>query len=123
VIRCGACKADRFLIYSLRCRLDLDSRDSSWTRATALASSRWRLAARTWAWGRGAGCARCCCWTSATRWPRRLRRWARTDERWRGAAWRRCAEEEHRIIEWRFRVDDARRVFRYEGLTARRSEH
>jgi hypothetical protein len=39
------------------------------------------------------------------------------------SAWRRCAEEEHRIIEWRFRVDDARRVFRYEGLTARRSEH
>jgi hypothetical protein len=39
------------------------------------------------------------------------------------AAWRRCAEEEHRIIEWRFRVDDARRVFRYEGLTTRRSEH
>jgi len=39
------------------------------------------------------------------------------------AAWRRRAEEEHRIIEWRFRVDDARRVFRYEGLTTRRSEH
>ena len=39
------------------------------------------------------------------------------------AAWRRLAEEEHRIIEWRFRVDDARRVFRYEGLTTRRSEH
>src|SRR5205823_13471218 len=37
------------------------------------------------------------------------------------AAWRRRAEEEHRIIEWRFRVDDARRVFRYEGLTTRRS--
>jgi hypothetical protein len=37
------------------------------------------------------------------------------------SAWRRCAEEEHRIIEWRFRVDDPRRVFRYEGLTARRS--
>ena len=39
------------------------------------------------------------------------------------AAGRRRAEEEHRIIEWRFRVDDARRVFRYEGLTTRRSEH
>jgi len=39
------------------------------------------------------------------------------------AAWRRHAEEEHRVIDWRFRVDDARRVFRYEGLTARRSEH
>src|SRR6266850_972361 len=39
------------------------------------------------------------------------------------AAWRRRAEEEHRIIEWRFRVDDARRVFRYEGLTTRRSGH
>src|SRR5437870_304875 len=39
------------------------------------------------------------------------------------AAWRRRAEEEHRVIDWRFRVDDARRVFRYEGLTARRSEH
>jgi hypothetical protein len=39
------------------------------------------------------------------------------------AAWRRRAEEEHRVIDWRFRVDDARRFFRYEGLTARRSEH
>jgi len=39
------------------------------------------------------------------------------------AAWRLRAEEEHRVIDWRFRVDDARRVFRYEGLTARRSEH
>lgn len=39
------------------------------------------------------------------------------------AAWRRRAEDEHRVIDWRFRVDDARRVFRYEGLTARRSEH
>jgi hypothetical protein len=39
------------------------------------------------------------------------------------AAWRRRAENEHRVIDWRFRVDDARRVFRYEGLTAHRSGH
>ena len=39
------------------------------------------------------------------------------------AAWRHRAEEEHRVIDWRFRVDDARRVFRYDGLTALRSEH
>ena len=39
------------------------------------------------------------------------------------AAWRHRAEEEHRVIDWRFRVDDARRVFRYDGLTARQSEH
>src|SRR4051812_47987120 len=31
------------------------------------------------------------------------------------AAWRRRAEREHRVIDWRFRVDDARRVFRYDG--------
>jgi len=39
------------------------------------------------------------------------------------AAWRRRAEKDHRLIDWRFRVDDARRVFRYDGLTARRSGH
>ena len=39
------------------------------------------------------------------------------------AAWRRRAEEEHRVIDWRFRVDDARRVFRYDGLSAHRSGH
>src|SRR5205823_15071378 len=38
------------------------------------------------------------------------------------AAWRHRAEEEHRV-DWRFRVDDARRVFRYDGLTAQQSEH
>jgi len=39
------------------------------------------------------------------------------------AAWRHHAEAEHRVIDWRFRVDDARRVFRYDGLTSLRSEH
>jgi hypothetical protein len=39
------------------------------------------------------------------------------------AAWRQRAEAEHRVIDWRFRVDDARRVFRYDGLTAQRSGH
>ena len=39
------------------------------------------------------------------------------------AAWRHRAEEEHRVIDWRFRLDDARRVFRYDGLTAQQSEH
>jgi hypothetical protein len=39
------------------------------------------------------------------------------------AAWRNRTERERRTIDWRFRVDDARRVFRYDGLTARRSGH
>jgi transposase len=39
------------------------------------------------------------------------------------AAWRRSAEADGRVIDWRFRVDDARRVFRYGGLKAARSEH
>jgi hypothetical protein len=30
---------------------------------------------------------------------------------------------ERRSINWTFRVDDARRVFRYDGLRTARSEH
>jgi hypothetical protein len=37
--------------------------------------------------------------------------------------WRRRTEQEHRPINWTFRVDDARRVFRYDGITTPRSEH
>ena len=36
------------------------------------------------------------------------------------AAWRRSAEKAGRIINWEFRVDDARRVFRYGGLATPR---
>ncbi|HXQ76810.1 MAG TPA: transposase [Gemmatimonadaceae bacterium] len=39
------------------------------------------------------------------------------------SSWRRAAESAHRVIAWKFRVDDARRVFRYAGLTTMRSEH
>jgi hypothetical protein len=37
--------------------------------------------------------------------------------------WRRRADHHCRPINWRFRVDDARRVFRYEGIRTIRSEH
>lgn len=38
-------------------------------------------------------------------------------------AWRRVATREGLPIRWKFRVKDARRVFRYDGLKSRRSEH
>src|SRR5262245_61551084 len=38
-------------------------------------------------------------------------------------AWRRRADSERRTIKWTFRVSDARRVFRYAGITTLRSEH
>lgn len=41
----------------------------------------------------------------------------------RVSAWRRSAELAHRTIDWKFRVDDARRTFKYAGLATRRSEH
>jgi hypothetical protein len=37
--------------------------------------------------------------------------------------WRRRADHYRRAITWRFRVDDARRVFRYEGIKTPRSKH
>ena len=41
----------------------------------------------------------------------------------RVSAWRRAAESEERTINWTFRVDDARRKFRYDGLITARSRH
>jgi DDE superfamily endonuclease len=41
----------------------------------------------------------------------------------RVSAWRRSAEHARRTIEWKWRVDDARRTFRYGGLATQRSEH
>jgi len=41
----------------------------------------------------------------------------------RVAAWRRAVEDEGRTIDWTFRVDDARRKFRYDGLITARSRH
>lgn len=41
----------------------------------------------------------------------------------RVSAWRRAAESEGRTIDWIFRVDDARRKFRYDGLITARSRH
>jgi hypothetical protein len=38
-------------------------------------------------------------------------------------AWRRRASHHRRSIDWKFRVHDARRVFRYEGIRTARSEH
>lgn len=38
-------------------------------------------------------------------------------------AWRRRVEPAGRTIDWKFRVDDARRVFRYNGIVTTRSEH
>ena len=37
--------------------------------------------------------------------------------------WRQKAEREGRLINWSFRVDDARRVFRHDGIKTTRSEH
>jgi hypothetical protein len=39
------------------------------------------------------------------------------------AAWNRAADRRRRPINWRFRVADARRVFRYRGLATTRSRH
>lgn len=39
------------------------------------------------------------------------------------AAWRRRASTQRRTIKWKFRVHDARRVFRYEGIKTARSGH
>jgi hypothetical protein len=38
-------------------------------------------------------------------------------------AWRRRASHQRRSINWKFRVHDARRVFRYDGIKSERSEH
>jgi hypothetical protein len=38
-------------------------------------------------------------------------------------AWRRRASGHRRTINWKFRVHDARRVFRYEGIKSVRSKH
>jgi hypothetical protein len=38
-------------------------------------------------------------------------------------AWRRRASNHRRTINWKFRVSDARRVFRYDGIRTPRSEH
>ncbi len=38
-------------------------------------------------------------------------------------AWNRSADRDRPSIEWKFRVDDARRVFRYDGLATARSRH
>lgn len=39
------------------------------------------------------------------------------------AAWNATADRARLRIDWTFRVDDARRVFRYDGITNLRSEH
>jgi hypothetical protein len=41
----------------------------------------------------------------------------------RVSAWRLAAQKARRTIDWQFRVNDARRVFRYGGLATARSEH
>jgi transposase len=41
----------------------------------------------------------------------------------RVSAWRLAAQKARRTIDWQFRVNDARRVFRYAGLATARSEH
>ena len=38
-------------------------------------------------------------------------------------AWRNRARQQGRTIDWKFRVHDARRVFRYDGIRSARSEH
>jgi transposase len=38
-------------------------------------------------------------------------------------SWRRAASAAGRLINWKFRVADARRVFRYPGIVTSRSEH
>ena len=39
------------------------------------------------------------------------------------ASWNRTADRQRRRIDWRWRVHDARRVFRYDGITSARAEH
>jgi hypothetical protein len=39
------------------------------------------------------------------------------------SAWNRRADQARRRIDWKWRVSDARRVFRYDGLTTLRAEH
>jgi hypothetical protein len=39
------------------------------------------------------------------------------------SAWTRRAHRARRTINWKFTVNDARRVFRYDGIATRRSEH
>jgi hypothetical protein len=41
----------------------------------------------------------------------------------RVAAWRARTDRERRPIRWKFTVKDARKVFRYDGIITRRSEH
>jgi len=38
-------------------------------------------------------------------------------------SWRKRASHHRRTITWKFRVNDARRVFRYDGIKSSRSEH
>ena len=38
-------------------------------------------------------------------------------------AWNRRADRGRRAIDWKWRVSDARRVFRYDGIATRRAEH
>jgi hypothetical protein len=38
-------------------------------------------------------------------------------------SWRKRASRDGRTINWKFRVHDARRVFRYDGIKSTRSEH
>jgi hypothetical protein len=38
-------------------------------------------------------------------------------------AWARRADRARRKIQWKFTVNDARRVFRYDGIATRRAEH
>lgn len=39
------------------------------------------------------------------------------------AAWNRRADRRRRSIDWKWRVSDARRVFRYDGIATRRAKH
>jgi len=39
------------------------------------------------------------------------------------ATWNRRADRQRRCIEWKWRVSDARRVFRYDGITTIRAQH
>jgi hypothetical protein len=39
------------------------------------------------------------------------------------ATWAHCADKERRRINWKWRVSDARRVFRYDGIATLRAQH
>lgn len=39
------------------------------------------------------------------------------------SAWNSAADRQRRRIDWKWRVSDARRVFRYDGITTKRAEH